>query len=183
LGRLLQPESNPQLAAAKSKWVMNANVYRIPELSAPNLKSRDWISRADLEVGRETEGVIFSQGSIMDGLSLYIKDHWLKFNYSMLGLYIDEAVSDIEVPHGDVQVEVRHTMLAQKAGDPARVELIINDKKVGETTLKATVPVIFSGHEPFDIGRDSGAAVAREYKEKGNFKFTGIIKQVVFDLK
>jgi hypothetical protein len=183
LGRLLQPESDPQMVAAKNRWVMNANVYRIPELAGPNLKSRDWVAKAQLQVDKDTQGVIFAEGYIMGGLSLYIKDHRLKFNYSTLGLYIAEAVSDIQVPHGEVQVEVRHTMLERKARGSALVELFINVKKVGETTLEATVPMAFSAYEPFDIGRDSGGAVSQGYRDKGEFKFTGVIEHVVFDLK
>lgn len=180
--KLAQPESDPQLGAAKNRWVLNANVYRVPELSGPNLKSRDFKVTADLQVGEKTEGVIFATGDLMGGMTLYIKDRKLKFFYSMLGLYTYEVASNIDVPEGEVMVELTHTMIEKKPSGSAHVEILINGKKAGETNLKVTVPGAFSAHEPFDVGRDSGSPVTRDYKDHGLFNFTGRIKQVVFDL-
>ena len=67
---------------------------------------------------------------------------------------------------------------------PSTVELFINDKKVGSMDLKATVYGAYTSHETFDIGRDEGMAVNREYENKGKFIFTkGQLHKVVFDIE
>ena len=67
---------------------------------------------------------------------------------------------------------------------PSLVELFINDEKVGELDIKATVYGAYTGHETFDVGRDEGMPVNSEYKDKGLFKFTeGQLHKVVFDIE
>jgi arylsulfatase len=67
---------------------------------------------------------------------------------------------------------------------PSLVELFINDNKVGELDLKATVYGAYTGHETFDIGRDEGMPVNTEYADKGLFKFTeGQLHKVIFDIE
>lgn len=63
------------------------------------------------------------------------------------------------------------------------VEFFINDQKVGSMDIKATVGVGYSAHETFDIGRDEGMSVNREYEDEAKYKFTaGQLYKVVFDL-
>ena len=68
--------------------------------------------------------------------------------------------------------------------EPSLVELFINDKKVRQLDIKATVYGAYTGHEIFDIGRDEGMPVNEEYVDKGKFKFTeGQLHKVVFDIE
>ena len=75
-------------------------------------------------------------------------------------------------------------MKAPVQNGPSTVDLFINDKKVGSLDLKNTVYGAYTAHETFDIGRDEGMAVNREYEDKGKFKFTeGQLHKVVFDIE
>jgi arylsulfatase len=75
-------------------------------------------------------------------------------------------------------------MKEQKLNGPSTVELFINDKKVGQMDIKATVYGAYTGHETFDIGRDEGMPVNEEYADQGKFKFTdGQLHKVVFDIE
>ena len=74
-------------------------------------------------------------------------------------------------------------MQEAKLNGPSIVELFINDKKVGEMNIKATVNGAYSASEPFGVGRDDGMAVNLEYENRGNFEFTrGQLHKVVFDI-
>ncbi|MCG6886741.1 MAG: hypothetical protein LJE74_05990, partial [Proteobacteria bacterium] len=67
---------------------------------------------------------------------------------------------------------------------PSTVEFFINDEKVGEMDIIATVYAAYTGHETFDIGRDEGLPVNEEYTDMGKFEFTpGQLHKVVFDIK
>jgi hypothetical protein len=53
---------------------------------------------------------------------------------------------------------------------PSIIELFINDNRVREVDIKATVYGAFTADETFDIGRDEGLTVNREYEDKGKLK-------------
>jgi arylsulfatase len=75
-------------------------------------------------------------------------------------------------------------MKEQRLNGPSTVEFFINDEKVGEMDITATVYFAFTGHETFDIGRDEGMPVNEEYEHLGKFEFTpGQLHKVIFDIK
>jgi arylsulfatase len=183
LGRALQPESNPQ-AAAKSHWELNTNVYRVPELAGPNIKSTNYDINAYITADENTEGVIYAVGDHMGGQALFIMDGKLRYSYSTLGLYWQDFKENVPIPRGDIKITLKHTMKEARLNGPSLVEFFINDIKVGEMDIKATVYAAYTGHETFDIGRDEGMPVNNEYKDKGKFIFTeGQLHKVVIDIK
>ena len=54
---------------------------------------------------------------------------------------------------------------------------------VGEGELPQTVSLAFTSYAGMDVGRDNGLVVDRDYEDKAPYAFTGIVKEVVFDLK
>jgi len=183
LGRSLQPESNPQ-GAAKKHWELTTNVYRVPELAGPSMKSNNYEVNAYLTAGSETEGVIFAVGDRMGGQALFIMDGKLRYSYSTLGLYWHDFPADVALPEGEVKITMKHTMKEARLNGPSTVALFINDDKVGELDITATVYAAYSAHETFDIGRDEGMAVNREYEDRGKFEFTtGQLHKVIIDIE
>jgi arylsulfatase len=49
--------------------------------------------------------------------------------------------------------------------------------------VKMTVPAAFTASESFDVGRDLGSTVSRDYYERRPFKFDGRIGTVKVSLK
>jgi arylsulfatase len=118
----------------------------------------------------------------MGGQALFIKDGELRYSYSTLGLYWHDF-EGVKIPFGVLKITLKHTMKEQVLNGPSTVEFFINDEKVGEMDIKATVYGAYTGHETFDIGRDEGMPVNEEYADKGKFKFTeGQLHKVVFDI-
>ena len=79
------------------------------------------------------DGVIYSSGQRFGGMSFYIKDNYLKYVYNANKFNYFEAVSDREIPLGDVKISYAYKY--NKSENNARVELYINDEKVGETLI------------------------------------------------
>jgi arylsulfatase A-like enzyme len=182
LARILQPEANPA-AAAKKHWELTTNVYRVPEMAGPFIKSNNYTVNAYITADKTTEGVIYAVGERMGGQVLFIKDGKLRYSFSTLGLYWHDFPGT-KIPYGDLKITLKHTMKESRLNGPSTVELFINDKKVGEVDIKATVYGAYSAHETFDIGRDEGMPVNREYENKGLFKFTeGQLHKVIFDIE
>ena len=119
----------------------------------------------------------------MGGKVLFIHDGKLRYSFSTLGLYWHDF-EGAQIPDGELKITLKHTMKEPKLNGPSTVELFINDKKVGSMDIKATVYGAYSAHEAFDIGRDEGIAVNREYEDMGGFEFTsGHLHKVVFDIE
>jgi hypothetical protein len=70
---MLQPESNPQ-RAAKRHWELTPNVYRVPELAGPEIKSTNYEINAYITADETTEGVIYAVGEHIGGQALFIMD-------------------------------------------------------------------------------------------------------------
>jgi hypothetical protein len=181
LARILQPEANPA-SAAKTHWELTTNVYRVPEMAGPFIKSNNYTVNAYITADNTTEGVIYAVGDRMGGQSLFIKDGKLRYSFSTLGLYWQDF-EGVKIPYGDLKITLKHSMKEPVLNGPSTVELFINDQKVGEVGIRATVNGAYSAHETFDIGRDEGMPVNPEYEEDGNFLFTtGRLHKVVFDI-
>jgi arylsulfatase len=153
-------------------------------MAGPFIKSNNYEVNAYITADDKTEGVIYATGDRMGGQALFIKDGQLRYSYSTLGLYWHDFNEKIAIPKGKVKITLKHTMKETVLNGPSTVELFINDKKVGTLELKATVYGAYSAHETFDIGRDEGMSVNREYEDKGKFIFTeGQLHKVIFDIE
>ena len=58
----------------------------------------------------------------------------------------------------------------------------MNGEPVATGRMDHTVPARFSGYAGMDIGCDNGLPVDRSYADRSPFRFTGTIKNVVFDI-
>jgi arylsulfatase len=61
------------------------------------------------------------------------------------------------------------------------VSLYVDGKKDGEGRLDMTIPMIFSGDETCNVGRDEGSPVSPDYGPRGN-GFSGKVNWVQLDL-
>ncbi|NME72005.1 arylsulfatase [Flammeovirga aprica] len=182
MGRVIQPESNTSMDA-KTNWVLTPNVYRLPENAAPQMKSNDYVINAHIEgADKDTDGVIYAIGKAMGGHALYVLDGKLRYTNSVLGYWLYEN-EGVDVPTGDYKVTLKHTITSERRmNGAAKVELFINDKLVDTIELERTMGISYGG-DVFDVGRDEGCIVSKNYKDKGKFIFTpGKLKKVTFDI-
>lgn len=81
----------------------------------------------------EQDGVIYSTGQRFGGSAFYIKDNRLKYVYNANKFEYFEAVSNVEVPLG--KVEVSYTYTYNEEDNSAYVVLYIDNQNVGETRI------------------------------------------------
>ena len=70
-----------------------------------------------------------------------------------------------------------------KLGTPAQVTLKIDGGEVARTTVKRTVPGVFTASETLQVRIDLGSFVSLDYFERRPFAFNGKIKEVTVELK
>ena len=125
--------------------------------------------------------MIIAQGGAFAGWCMYAKDGIPKYCYNLLGLKRFTIEGDQPLPPGDHQVRAEFDYDGGGLAKGATVTLYVDGDKVGDGRLDATVPMIFSGDETTDVGRDTGTGVSDEYAA-GENEFTGTVHWVQIDI-
>ena len=167
----------------ESKFTYRGRIDNVAAGMIPHIYNRSYTISADLVVPEEgAEGVIVAAFDHLGGFTLYVQDGKLKHHYSMLGVLEYDQAAETPLPTGDVNVELVFAADAPKPATGGEVTLLVNGEPVASGRMEHTVPSRFSGYSGMDIGCDNGHVADLSYADKAPFRFTGEIKQVVFDV-
>jgi hypothetical protein len=124
MGRMLQPESNPQ-RAAKKHWELTPNVYRVPELAGPEIKSTNYEINAYITADASTPRVSFMPLVIIwEDKPSSLKMVKLRYSFSTLGLYWHDFDGNVRIPYGDIKITLKHTMKEAKLNGPSNRRIL-----------------------------------------------------------
>jgi len=161
-----------------SEWTFDQNTTRMPEFAAPGLGKKSNKVVIDLEINESQSGVLYALGGIGGGLTCFMEDGYLKYEYNMMIVYQFKVSSDNKIAAGKHSFEITTLIKDNKPGAPATITLVVDGKKVGQLQTLGTVPAAFSASETLDVGIDLGSPVSYDYLEKAPFKFDGVINSV-----
>lgn len=192
----------PSFTAGRSHFEFYEGAVRLPEGTAPDVKSKDHKVTAYVTItDPDPEGVLLALGGETGGYSFYIKDKKLHYTYNFLGTHydvvsIDDICSIDNVCSGDDVTLGFNFDYSGDYGDgqgkAARVTLLVNDEQIADSNFQPlsmsgkynnipkTVPARFS-LETQDVGMDLLTPVTHNYESP--FEFTGTIKKVTIDLQ
>jgi arylsulfatase len=171
----------------RGKFTYYPGMATIFEPAIPDTKKSSYTINADVEIPDEgAEGVLLSIGGRFGGLSLYVQDKHLIFDYNYVGLSHNNITSQEEVPSGPSTLgfsfnKTAEADLSNHTSATGIGTLYINGEEVGKGTIAPTVPVRYSWEEGFEIGTDRLTPVTESYKSP--FEFTGTLKKVVLEVK
>jgi arylsulfatase len=175
----------PEPSKPRNRYIYYPDAADVPEMVAVNVRRRSYTIVAGAVIDSpDAEGVLFAQGGVTGGHSLYIKDRKLHYMYSWLGERFQKVTSEIEVPPG------RHTLTAEfaKTGDDratmsalGTLTLHIDTQQVGQAEIMTQPGFFCAVGDGLSVGRDSGSAVSPDYAAP--FRFTGgRIERVIVDV-
>lgn len=170
----LHPED--VVATKYKKWTFGPNTRRMPEFTAPGLGKKNNRVEIDLEVGENACGVLYALGGASGGLSCFMEDGLLCYEYNLMIIERYTVKSKQPIAAGK-HTFVIDTSLA-RPGAPLTVKLTVDGTLVAEMTTKRSVPAAFTASETFDVGVDLGSPVSPSYEERRPFEFQGQIKSV-----
>ena len=148
----------------------------VPRAQSPTLGRGDWSLIADIEIpDTAAEGVIYSQGSFLDGFSLFIQDAAPCLVFNVLGKAIT-ARSATTLPAGRNTVGMRFERRADNTG---AITLEADGCEVGSVGIPDATRM--SKMRGVDVGRDPHAPATDAYLAP--FAFTGIIHSVNIHLR
>jgi arylsulfatase len=156
----------------------------LPPEGSPRILNKSWTLTADLDVPASgADGMIATQGGIVGGYGLYLRQGKPTFVYNYLSLETTTIAANTAVSAGRVQLKLDFAYHGgpKELGKAATVTMTVNGSKVAEGQIPRTIPATISIDEGLDIGEDVGSPVDFTYKLP--FKFTGKIDKVTFALK
>ncbi len=162
-------------------WRFDATTRRMPEFTAPGLGKKSNVVTVKVEVDENASGVLYALGGGSGGLTLYMDQGKLVYEYNMLLIERYRAEAAKPLPAGEHSIEVITTLV--RPGAPATVVINVDGEEVARTNVKRTVPAAFTASETFDVGVDLGSPVSRDYAKRRPFEFNGVIKEVTVALE
>src|SRR5262249_42128069 len=98
-----------------------------------------------------------------------------------IGLQRFTVEGESEIPPGTHQVRMELAYDGGGLGKGGTVTLYVDGEEAGSGRVEATVPLIFSGDETTDLGRDTASPVSDDYDAESSV-FSGTISWVQIDI-
>jgi arylsulfatase len=141
------------------------------------------IPEASVEFTKDSQGVVFAQGSRFGGHSLFVKSGKLMYVYNFLGVPPEQRIVADAPTSGTHIVDVEFTK--ERVGDyhepHGPLKLYVDGDVVAQEEIRTIASRFSLCGEGLCIGYDGGDAVSSEYEPK--FEFTdGKIVEVIFDV-
>jgi arylsulfatase A-like enzyme len=172
----LHPED--RITPPHTEWELSGDTVRIPEFCAPALGNRPNTVTMQVQLGDRANGVLYKLGGSGGGLTLFLADGVLTYEYNLFLIQRTTIASAEPIGAGEVTITVETTYVEPRPGGPLRVVLRVDGTEVGSGTVPVSAALLFSANDCLDIGRALGGAVSRHYADRMPFAFDGRIDRV-----
>lgn len=173
LWTIMHPEDGP--ATSYSDWRFDGAIVRMPEFAAPKIGKFDNDVTMQVTVPEDANGVLYALGGFSGGLTCYVKDGVLSYEYNLFEIDRTQIKAKEKLPVGEVKIVVETRLLAKTPGAPAQVTLKVNGKEVATGKVPITAPLAFTANDCLDFGSDLGSPVSLDYYDEAPFKFNGVL--------
>jgi arylsulfatase A-like enzyme len=170
---VLHPED--MISTPYTEWTFSGPITGMPEFTAPKLGKLNNNVSMQVEVPANANGVLYALGGFSGGLSLYVKDGLLHYEYNLFEIDRTQIKAKDTLPNGKVKIEVESRLVAPKPGSPMNVTLKVNGEVVGQGRVPITAVLGFTANDCLDIGSDLGSPVSLDYFDQAPFAFSGKI--------
>ena len=194
--------TNPQdrISTPYMEWNFSGDITRMPEFTAPKLGNKANVVTIDADIPAKANGVLYALGAFSGGLTTYVKDGSLCYEYNLFEIMRTRMCSRDKLSAGKQKIEVETTYVVPKPGGPLKVVLKVHGKEietvttvngkevdkivqvqgleVGPGIVPVSAPLLFTANDCLDIGTDLGSPVSLEYFDKAPFAFNGRIETV-----
>jgi hypothetical protein len=173
---VLHPEL--RVSTPYREWNLAGDIRRMPEFCAPALGNRGNIVTIDLDIPADPNGVLYALGGAGGGLTCYVDDGFLCFEYNTFIVMRTKLRSDKKLPSGKAKIQVSTEYAEAKPAGPLNITMTVNGDEVAHGTVPVSAPLAFSANDCLDIGLCLGGSVSLDYYDKAPFPFNGDIDNV-----
>ncbi|MDW5288935.1 arylsulfatase [Formosa sp. PL04] len=170
---IYHPEDAP--STPYTEWTFSGPITRMPEFTAPKLGKFDNNVSLNINVPENASGVLYSLGGFSGGLTCYVLDGYLCYEYNLFEIERTKLKSKAKLPLGDVKIEVVSRIVSPKRGAPLDVTLKVDGKEVAQGQVPITAAFTFTANDCLDFGSDLGSPVSTDYFDIAPFPFNGTL--------
>jgi len=155
----------------------------IPEASAASTLGRSFKFLAEVELTRDSKGVIVAQGSSFGGYTMFLTDTEVVFVYNFLGIPPEQRLAGPKPPPGRHLIGVGFVKetISEHNECLGTMTLHVDDQTVDKQSIRTQTGHYAICGEGLCVGYDSGDRVSGEYEGRNRFT-TGDIIMVVYDI-
>ena len=113
-GNWLRIHPEDRITSAYDSWTFGPETKRMPEFAAPGIGRQSTRVTIDAEFGEAANGVLYAVGGAGGGLSVYVDDGVLTYEYNMLIIQNTQVQTD-PIPAGRHEIVI-DTTIAQPGG-------------------------------------------------------------------
>lgn len=160
------------------EWNFTGDIVRMPEFCAPALGNRSNTVTIDAELPDSASGVLYKLGGAGGGLTCFMDDGYLCYEYNLFILMRTKIRSSQPLPAGRATITIDTTYAEAKPGGPLDIALALNGDRVASGQVPISAPLLFSANDCLDIGTALGSPVSLDYYDRAPFPFEGTIHNV-----
>ncbi|MCV7194545.1 arylsulfatase [Mycolicibacterium brumae] len=173
----------PQFEPKRDRYLYYPDAAGIPEAVAVSIRGRSYRIVADVDVTRESQGVIFSHGTRFGGHSLFIQDNKLHYVYNFLGIAPEQVFVSPPLRLGRQRLGME--FLRDGSGEHGEsigvTTLFVDGKGVDSGPMRSQIGRFGLSGGGLRVGRDSEDSVTELYPAPGTFT-GGTIHGVAVDV-
>ncbi|MGH1565350.1 arylsulfatase [Mumia sp. DW29H23] len=179
-GGLWVPVFHPEMRISTPyrEWSFTGDIVRMPEFCAPALGNRANTVVIDADLPDRANGVLYALGGAGGGLTCFLEDGRLCYEYNLFILMRTKLRSEQQLPAGKATIEVETVYAEPRPGGPLDVTLRVDGDVVASGQVPVSAPLLFTANDCLDIGTCLGSPVSLDYHDKAPFPFEGTIRSV-----
>jgi arylsulfatase len=150
----------------------------MPEFCAPALGNRANLVTIDAVIPENANGVLYALGSSSGGLTAYVDDGYLCYEYNLFIVMRTKIRSENRLPTGSATITISTEYAEVKPGGPLNIVMSVDGEEVADGVVPISAPLLFTANDCLDIGICHGGRVSLDYYDRAPFPFNGTIKNV-----
>ncbi|MGV0806353.1 arylsulfatase [Mycolicibacterium setense] len=179
-GGLWVPVYHPELRIAPpyNEWEFSGDTIRMPEFCAPALGNKNNVVTIDVDIPANANGVLYALGAAAGGLTVYLGEGWLCYEYNLFILSRTKIRSEAKIPPGRATITVATQYADPRPAGPLDITVAHNGETVAGGQVPVSAPLLFTANDCLDIGTCLGSPVSLDYRDRAPFPFEGRIHRV-----
>ncbi|KUI30906.1 arylsulfatase [Mycobacterium sp. IS-1742] len=179
-GGLWVPVYHPELRIAPPfrEWEFSGDMVRMPEFCAPALGNKNNVVTIDLDLPADANGVLYALGAAAGGLTCYLDDGHLCYEYNLFILQRTKIRSAHRLSPGPAAVRVITQYAEQHPAGPLDITMTVGGDTVAAGRVPVSAPLLFTANDCLDVGTCLGSPVSMDYRERAPFPFEGRIERM-----
>jgi arylsulfatase len=160
------------------EWTFSGDIVRMPEFCAPALGNRANTVDIEVELVDKSSGVLYALGGTAGGLTCYMDDGYLCYEYNLFLLERTKIRSAERLPAGRTSLKITTVYAEARPAGPLDITLAADGAEVASGQVPMSAPLLFSANDCLDIGTCLGGPVSDDYYDRAPFPFDGKIDTV-----